>query len=132
MPSLFTRIINWEIPSYKIYEDEHTFAFLDIYPIQRWHILIIPKTEVDHMLDVPEPYYSAIWQSAKTIGKALHAWSDKKKVANLVLWFGVDHAHLHLVPIDREADTRAEPMQLSEEEMKEIQEWIIKQLEKQS
>ena len=67
MSSIFTKIIDGDIPSYKIYEDEHTYAFLDIHPVQRGHTLIIPKIQVDHMIDVPEPYYSAVWLAAKTI-----------------------------------------------------------------
>ena len=62
MASLFTKIIQGEIPSYKIYEDEWTYAFLDINPINLGHTLIIPKIEHDHFLDVPEPYYSAVFK----------------------------------------------------------------------
>jgi histidine triad (HIT) family protein len=71
MSSLFTKIINGEIPSFKIYEDEYTFAFLDIYPVQPGHTLIVPKIEVDYFADVPEPYYSAVFQVAKKIAPAI-------------------------------------------------------------
>lgn len=71
MSTLFTKIINGEIPSHKIYEDEYTFAFLDIYPVQPGHTLIVPKIEVDYFVDVPEPYYSAVFQTAKKIAPAI-------------------------------------------------------------
>lgn len=71
MPSLFTRIITGEIPSYKIYDDEYTFAFLDIFPQLPGHTLIVPKCEFDHFSEVPEPYYSATFQAAKKLAPAL-------------------------------------------------------------
>jgi histidine triad (HIT) family protein len=67
MPSIFSRIIAQEIPSYKIYEDAHVYAFLDISPQCPGHTLIVPKIEIDHFSDVPEPYYSAIFQAAKKL-----------------------------------------------------------------
>ena len=71
MSSLFTRIINGEIPCQKIYEDEYTFAFLDIRPNAAGHTLIVPKVEVDYFCDVPEPYYTAMFQTAKKISPAI-------------------------------------------------------------
>lgn len=71
MPSIFSRIIVGEIPCYKIYEDDHTFAFLDIFPYQLGHLLIVPKIEVDHFFDLPEPYYTALFQTAKILAPAL-------------------------------------------------------------
>ena len=73
MPTLFSRIIAGEIPSYKIYEDEYVYVFLNIFPHTPGHTLIVPKIEVDHFSDVPEPYSSAIFQVAKTISKALQS-----------------------------------------------------------
>lgn len=69
--TLFSKIIAGEIPSHKIYEDEYTFAFLDINPVQPGHTLIVPKIEVDYFADVPEPYYSAVFQTAKHIAPAI-------------------------------------------------------------
>jgi histidine triad (HIT) family protein len=71
MSSLFTKIINGEIPCFKIYEDEYTFAFLDILPVKAGHTLIVPKIEVDYFVDVPEPYYSAVFHTAKKITPAI-------------------------------------------------------------
>ena len=72
-PTIFSRIINGEIPCYKIYEDEYSFAFLDVSPIQPGHTLVVPKIEVDYFADVPEPYYSAVFQTAKKISPAITA-----------------------------------------------------------
>lgn len=71
MTTVFTKIINGEIPSFKIYEDEYTFAFLDIHPLQPGHTLIVPKIEVDYFVDVSEPYYSAVFATAKKIAPAI-------------------------------------------------------------
>lgn len=69
--SLFTRIVSGEIPCYKIYEDECTFAFLDINPVRPGHVLIVPKIEIDHFFEVPEPYYSAVFATAKKLAPAI-------------------------------------------------------------
>jgi histidine triad (HIT) family protein len=71
MTSIFTKIINREIPCFKIYEDAYTFAFLDIHPIKPGHTLIVPKVEIDYFVDVPEPYYSAVFATAKKIAPAI-------------------------------------------------------------
>lgn len=71
MSTIFSRIIAGEIPSYRIYEDEYTYAFLDIFPQRLGHTLIVPKVEIDHFADVPEPYYSAIFQTAKKLSSAI-------------------------------------------------------------
>lgn len=85
MASIFTKIINGEIPSFKIYEDEYVFAFLDIYPVQPGHTLIVPKVEVDYFVDVPEPYYSAVFQAAKKIAPALQQATDCQRVCTTVV-----------------------------------------------
>jgi histidine triad (HIT) family protein len=71
MSTIFTKIIHGEIPCHKIYEDEYTFAFLDIHPVQAGHVLIVPKIAVDYFVDVPEPYYTAIFHTAKKIAPAI-------------------------------------------------------------
>lgn len=85
MSSLFSRIIDQEIPSYKIYEDEYTYAFLDIFPQHPGHTLIVPKIEVDHFALVPEPYYSAIFQTAKKLAPALQKATGCKRVCTVFL-----------------------------------------------
>jgi histidine triad (HIT) family protein len=102
--SVFSRIIAGEIPSYKVYEDEHTFAFLDINPLRPGHVLVVPKTEVDHFFEVPEPYYSAVFATAKKLSPAIREAVGGARVALVVAGFDVPHFHLHLVPSDSMAD----------------------------
>lgn len=129
MASIFTKIINGEIPSYKIFEDEHTYAFLDIMPIQLGHTLVVPKTEVDYFLDVPEPYYSAVFRTAKHIGKAIHTATECKRVGTIILGWDVPHFHFHMVPMfgHGELDFR-KAKKRSATEMQEIQKKILENL----
>lgn len=99
MPTLFSKIIRGEIPSFKVYENEHVYAFLDINPVNSGHTLIVPKIEVDHFLDVPEPHYSAVFQAAKVIGRALQEVTGCPRVGTAVVGFEVPHFHYHLVPL---------------------------------
>jgi histidine triad (HIT) family protein len=85
MPTLFTRIIVGEIPSFKIYEDEYVYAFLDIFPQRLGHTLIVPKIEIDHFADVPEPYYSAIFQAAKLLSPAIQQATGCNRVCTMFI-----------------------------------------------
>lgn len=85
MSTIFSRIIAGEIPSCRIYEDEYTYAFLDIFPQRIGHTLIVPKIEVDHFSDVPEPYYSAIFQTAKKLSPAIQQATGCKRVCALFI-----------------------------------------------
>lgn len=84
MATLFSKIIAGEIPSYKIYEDKYVFAFLDIFPAKPGHVLIVPKVEVDYFVDVPEPYYSAVFQAAKKISKAIQSATGCLRVCAVI------------------------------------------------
>lgn len=99
MPSIFTQIINGDIPCYKIYEDDKTFAFLDIHPESRGHVLVIPKIEVDKIYDLPDEDFRALMSTAKKLSKHLESKLDAR-----ILWkvVGTDvpHAHVHLMPLD--------------------------------
>lgn len=129
MTSIFTKIIRGEIPCYKIYEDEHTFAFLARDQIALGHTLIVPKVEVDYFVDVPEPYYSAVFKNAQPISRAIQAATGCKRVGTMVAGFEVPHFHYHLVPIDSIFDLNFSHARVrGQEEMKEIQEKIVKQL----
>lgn len=131
MASIFTKIIQGEIPSFKIYEDEHCFAFLDIRPIHLGHTLVVPKIEVDHFFDVPEPHYSAVFQAAKKIGLAIQEVTGCPRVGTTILGFEVPHAHYHLVPMWSPSDlsfSLAKPR--SQEEMKDVQKKIVQALSK--
>ena len=99
MPSIFTKIINGEIPSYKIYEDDKTIAFLDIHPESKGHTLVIPKNEVDKIYELPDEDYEALMSTVKKLSKHL-----EKQLGTRILWkvVGTDvpHAHVHLMPLD--------------------------------
>ncbi len=99
MPSIFTKIINGEIPCYKIYEDDKTFAFLDIHPETRGHTLVVPKKEVDKLYDLEDEDYFAVMDTARKLSSHM-----EKVLGARTLWkvVGTDvpHAHIHLMPLD--------------------------------
>ncbi len=130
MPTLFTKIINGEISSYKVFEDVHTFAFLDIKPHNLGHTLLVPKTEVGDYRDLPEPYFSVVFQNARTLGRAIQKATGCERVGLIVHGMGVpDHFHLHLVPMFEITDLNTTKAQeRTEEEMEEIQQKIINHL----
>ncbi len=100
MPSIFTKIINGEIPCYKIAEDENFFAFLDINPNAKGHTLCVPKNEVDKILDLDEATYMGLMAFSRKIGKALEAAVDCKRVGMTVIGLEVPHVHVHLIPLN--------------------------------
>lgn len=128
--TIFSKIIAGEIPCYKIAESEKHIAFLDIEPIVPGHVLVVPKTEVDKIFDVPDDYLSEMLVFAKPIAKALEKVFDCRRCGISVIGLEVPHAHMHLVPINAADDlnfTRPK-MKLSQEEMKAVQEKILKAL----
>ena len=104
MPSIFTRIINGEIPSYKIDEDEHCYAFLDINPNAICHTLCVPKKEVDRLFDLDQEIYIHLMQFSKRIAAALEQAVPCKTVGMAVVGLEVPHAHVHLIPIHQMTD----------------------------
>ena len=126
MATIFSRIIAWEIPSFKVYEDEYVYAFLDIFPQQPGHTLIVPKIEIDHFSDVPEPYYTAIFQAAKNLSLAIKKATECHRVCAVFAWYEVPHCHYHLIPTASMDDIqfRSHP-QANMDELKKIQEHII-------
>jgi histidine triad (HIT) family protein len=122
MASVFTKIIKGELPSYKIFENDHCFAFLSIDPIRAGHTLVVPKTEIDHFTDLADPHYSAVFQAAKPIGRAILAATGCKRVGMAVQGFEVPHFHLHLIPLwgAEDFDFR-KAKRLPEAEMKDVQ-----------
>lgn len=104
MPSIFSRIVAGEIPSYKVAEDVAHYAFLDINPMAPGHTLVIPKREEDYIFDLSDEEYAALQLFAKRVAKAQKAALPCKRVAVAVLGMEVPHAHIHLVPINSEAD----------------------------
>ncbi|MDE6783702.1 MAG: HIT family protein [Paramuribaculum sp.] len=104
MASVFSMIVAGDIPCYKIAEDDAHLAFLDIRPMAPGHTLVIPKREVDYLFDLPDAEYLALELFAKRVAEALKATMPCKRVAEAVLGMEVPHAHIHLVPIQSEAD----------------------------
>jgi len=126
MASIFTKIINGEIPSYKIAEDDNYFAFLDINPLKKGHTLVIPKTEVDYLFDLDDDVLAGMMKFSKKIAKAIDKSIDCKRVGVVVLGMEVPHAHIHLIPLEKESDAsfNQPKLKLSEEEFKETAERI--------
>ncbi len=126
MAGIFMKIINGELPSYKIHEDEHTYSFLSIAPVQLGHTLIIPKVEVDYAFDVPEPYYSAVFKMAKHIAPALKKVTDCSRVGTAILGFEVPHFHYHLIPMWKISDLDfSKARERTKEEMQDICDKIV-------
>lgn len=99
MASIFTKIVNGDIPSYKIAEEEDYFAFLDINPNARGHTLCIPKKEVDRLFDLDEATYTGLMAFARKVGKAIEAAIPCKRVGMTVIGLEVPHVHVHLIPL---------------------------------
>lgn len=100
MASIFTKIINREVPAQIIYEDEQTIAFLDIRPVNPGHILVVPKQEVDQFQDLDEETYQAAMRTARKMAKLLKSKLGSARVGLVVYGFDVPHAHVHVIPMD--------------------------------
>ena len=126
MPSIFTRIINGEIPCYKIAEDNHCIAFLDVNPLTLGHTLIVPKKEVDYIFDISDNEYIYLWNFAKYVACGVKAAVPCKKVGIAVIGLEVPHAHIHLIPLNRVSDMNfANPkMKVADQEMIQIAQQI--------
>lgn len=105
--SIFTKIIRGDIPSHKIYEDDKTFAFLDIHPVQPGHILVAPKAQVENIWDLPDEDYQALMNACKHIAFSVQQTLEKRVGAQIV---GIDvpHAHVHLIPFSTAEEFKAE------------------------
>lgn len=120
--SIFSRIIAGEIPCFKVAEDENFFAFLDINPITEGHTLVVPKKEVDYLFDLDDATYLGLMAFAKQVSKAIKNSIECKRVGVAVLGLEVPHAHIHLVPLQKESDLSfSNPKkELSKDEMEAI------------
>ncbi len=129
--TIFSKIIAGEIPSYKIAENEHFFAFLDIFPLVKGHVLVVPKTETDKFFDVADNYLSEWLLFAKPIAHAIEQSFPCNRCGISVVGLEVPHAHMHLIPINSADDLNFNrpKLQLSPTELKEVQERILKALE---
>lgn len=121
MSSIFTKIIQGEIPSYKIAENEHCVAFLDVFPLRYGHTLVIPKKETDYIFDLESHEYMELMNFAKKIAHAVKAAFPCKKVGMCVIGLEVPHAHIHLIPMNAVSDMNfsAEKLKPSAEELQQ-------------
>ena len=118
MASIFTKIVNGEIPAHKVAEDDRFLAFLDINPLAKGHTLVIPKKEVDNLFDLDDETYGDLWLFAKRIAVAMDKTMSCERVGVAVVGLEVPHAHIHLVPINGiyDIDFSKPKLELSQEE----------------
>ena len=130
MASIFTKIVNGEIPCHKIAESDDFLAFLDIFPLAKGHVLVIPKVETDSIFDVEENNYANLWVFARQVAKAIEKSVPCKRVGVAVIGLEVPHAHIHLIPLQSVEDinfTRPK-LKLAPEEFQSIAEKIKAQI----
>lgn len=121
MPSIFSKIVAGEIPSYKVAENDHYLAFLDVFPLRKGHTLVIPKKEVDYIFDLDKETYSGLMDFSNRVAKAVKAAVPCKRLSMQVIGLEVPHAHVHLIPINTmsDCDFRQEKLKFSKEEFEE-------------
>lgn len=131
MATIFSKIIAGEIPCYKVGEDDRNFAFLDINPVNKGHVLVVPKTENDYIFNLSDEDYTSLTLFAKKVAKAMEKVIDCKRVGVAVIGLEVPHAHIHLIPIVEEKDMYfSKPkMTLPAEEMEALASAIAKELQ---
>ncbi len=128
--SIFTKIIKGEIPSYLIAQDDLFYAFLDIFPLVKGHVLVVPKMEVDNLFDLPDEYLEKMLAFARPIAKSIEKSFDCNRCGISVIGLEVPHAHMHLLPINSADDlnfTRPK-ISVTKEEMESMQVLIVKNL----
>ena len=130
-PSIFTKIINGDIPCHKVYEDDSTFAFMDIEPIQPGMVLVIPKEQIDNFEDMSDDLVCDVMLTAKKIMKALRrVYPNKKKIGVQIEGLEVPHTHIKLIPIDTGAEFHARPNKdIDNAELAELAEKIKENIE---
>lgn len=122
MTSIFSKIVNREIPAYIVYEDDQSLAFLDINPLAAGHTLVIPKKEVDYIFDLDESTYTSLMLAAQKVAKAIDRWTTAQRVGIAVVGLEVPHAHIHLVPINgiHDIDFAKPKLKFTSEEFQKI------------
>jgi histidine triad (HIT) family protein len=113
-PSIFTKIVKGDIPCHKVYEDEHTLAFLDIYPVQPGHVLVISKPQIEFVWDLPDDLYQAVMATTKKVALRMREVLPQQFVHERIVGIDVPHAHVQLIPFDNPADLRVEQNMNSE------------------
>ena len=122
MPSIFSKIVRNEIPSYKVFENENFLAFLDINPIKKGHTLVIPKIEVDYIFDLKSKEYQELWNFAKLVAQGMKRVIKCERISIVVMGLEVPHAHIHLIPLDsmQDIDFSQPKLNLSTDQMNKI------------
>jgi len=130
MASIFSKIISGDVPAYKVLENENFLAFLDIFPLAKGHVLVIPKKETDYLFDIISDEYLELWKFVQKVAKAMDKVIDCKRIGVAVIGLEVPHAHIHLVPLNNVSDINFERPKLSfsEEEMDAVAQKIRKAL----
>jgi histidine triad (HIT) family protein len=128
--TIFSRIIQGEIPCFKIAENEKFIAFLDIAPVKKGHTLVVPKIEIDRLFDLPADYLADLLVFAQPIAKAIEKAFNCNRVSILTVGLEVPHAHVHLIPMNRTSDMNLEKekLKLTEDDFKMIQGQIVEAL----
>lgn len=122
MPSIFSKIVSKEIPSFKVHEDDNFLAFLDINPLKKGHTLVIPKEETDYIFDIKSQEYEDLWSFAKVVAKGMKKVIDCERISIVVMGLDVPHAHIHLIPLNNihDIDFSQPKLKILDEEMQEI------------
>lgn len=115
-PSVFTRIINGELPCHKVYEDDLTLAFMTIQPVREGHVLVISKKQVDQYIDLPDAEYEAVWRTVKKVAARIRDVTGKERVGIVVKGIDVPHFHVHLIPFDEGESLRGGDGEMAEAE----------------
>ena len=126
MSSIFSKIVSGDIPAYKVAEDEHHLAFLDIFPLAKGHVLVIPKKETDYIFDITSDEYLELWKFAQKVAKGMDKVIACERIGVAVIGLEVPHAHIHLVPLNNVSDINFErpKLKFSEAEMQSVADLI--------
>lgn len=126
MSSIFSKIVSGEIPAFKVAEDANHLAFLDIFPLAKGHVLVIPKKETDYIFDIASEEYMELFKFAQKVAKAMDKVIECKRIGVAVIGLEVPHAHIHLVPLNNVSDINfeREKLKFSNDEMLEVSELI--------
>ena len=131
MSSIFSKIVAGEIPAYKVAEDEHHLAFLDIFPLAKGHLLVIPKKETDYIFDISSEEFMALWHFSQIVAKAMDKVFDCERIGVAVIGLEVPHAHIHLVPLEKgvaNINFEKPKLKFTPEEFEEIAQKIRKEV----
>lgn len=131
MSSVFSKIVNGEISAYKVAEDEHHLAFLDIFPVAKGHLLVIPKKETNYIFDIASNEFMMLWRFAQIVAQAMDKVFDCERIGVAVIGLEVPHAHIHLVPLEKGVSNinfEKSKLRLTEEEFEIIAQKIRKEV----